>query len=110
VVVDDLDVVRVGSDPSEADAPLIVDTDAVLTSPVSCEFLEVVRGRDAEVYEAGGGIEHEQFSKRCSLQVRRYSANPLPFEQALGVGVAKVPNHPRIVTRDVTTRKSPQNG
>jgi hypothetical protein len=42
------------------------------------------------------------------LKVRRYSANPLPFEEALGVGVAKAADHSRIVTRGVTMRKSAQ--
>jgi len=53
VIVDDLYVVRIGSEPAEADAPLIVDSDAVLASPVPGEFLEAIRGRNAEVEEAG---------------------------------------------------------
>jgi hypothetical protein len=68
--VDDLDVVRVGSEPAEADAPLIVDPDAVLASPVAGEFLKAVRGRDAEVEEAGRGIKHDEFAKGNSLKVK----------------------------------------
>jgi len=93
VIVDDLDIVRVGSDPAEADAPLIVDSDAVLASPVPGELLKAVRGRDAEIEEAGRGIEHDEFAKGNSLKVRRHSANPLPFEKTLGVGVAKAADH-----------------
>ena len=93
MIVDDLDVVRVVCEPAEADAPLIVDTYAVLASPVPCEFLKAVRGRDAEVEEAGRGIKHDEFAKGNSLKVRRHSANPLPFEKALGVGVAKAADH-----------------
>ena len=107
MIVDDLDVVRVGSEPAEADAPLIVDSDAVQASPVPGEFLKAIRGRDAEVEEAGRGVEHDEFAKRNSLKVRRHSANPLPFEKALGVGVAKAADHRRIITRGVTTCKSP---
>ena len=109
MIVDDLDVVRVGSEPAEADAPLIVDSDAVLAGPVAGEFLQAIRGRDAEVEEAGRGIKHDEFAKGNSLEVRRHSANPLPFEKALCVGVAKAADHRRIVTRGVTIRKSPQN-
>ena len=98
MIVDDLDVVRVGSEPAEADAPLIVDSDAVLASPVSGELLKAIRGRDAEVEEAGRGIKHDEFAKGNSLKVRRHSANPLPFEKALGVGVAKAADHEHIVT------------
>ena len=93
MIVDDLDVVRVGSDPAEADAPLIVDSDTVLASPVPGEFLKVVRWRDAEVEEGGRGIEHDEFAKGNSLKVRRHSADPLPFEKALGVSVAKAADH-----------------
>ena len=98
MIVDDLDVVCVGSEPSETDAPLIVDSDAVLASPVSGEFLKAIRGRNAEVEEAGRGIKHDEFAKGNSLKVRRHSANPLPFEKALGVGVAKAADHEHIVT------------
>jgi len=107
VIVDDLDVVRVGSDPAEADAPLIVDSDAVLANPVPGEFLKAIRGRDAEVEEAGRGIKHDEFAKGNSLEVGRHSTNPLPFEKALRVGVAKTADHSRIVTRGVTMCKSP---
>jgi hypothetical protein len=41
-IVDDLDVVRVGSEPAEVDAPLIVDSDAVLASPVPGEFFKAI--------------------------------------------------------------------
>ena len=93
MIVDDLDIVRVGSDPAEADAPLIVDSDAVLASPVPGEFLKAVCGRNAQVAEAGRGIECDEFAKGNSLKVSRHSANPLPFEKALGVGVAKAADH-----------------
>ena len=93
MIVDDLDVMRVSSEPAETDAPLIVDSDAVLASPVPGEFLKTVRRRDAEVEEARRGIKHDQFSEGNSLKVRRHSANPLPFEKALGVGVAKAADH-----------------
>ena len=98
MVVDDLYVVRVGSEPAEADAPLIVDADTVLTGPIPSELFKTVCGRDAEVEEAGRGIKHDEFAKGNSLKVRRHSANPLPFEKALGVGVAKAADHEHIVT------------
>jgi len=59
MVVDDLYVVRVGSEPAEADAPLIVDADTVLTGPIPSELFKTVCGRDAEVEEARRGIEHD---------------------------------------------------
>ncbi|HET7540187.1 MAG TPA: hypothetical protein VFK05_09955 [Polyangiaceae bacterium] len=93
MIVDDLDIVRVGSKPAEADAPLIIDSDAVLANPVPGEFLEAIGWRNAEVEEAGRGIKHDELAKGNSLEVRRQSANPLPFEKALCVCVAKAADH-----------------
>jgi hypothetical protein len=94
VIVDDFYVVRVSSEPAEADAPLIVDTDTVLTGPIPGEFFKTVCGRDAEVEEARRGIKHDQLAKSNSLKVGRHPANPLPLEQALGVAVAEATDHP----------------
>jgi hypothetical protein len=80
VIVDELYVVCVGSDPAEADAPLIVDADAVLADPVPGHFLKAVGWRDSEVEEAGCGIEHDELTQGDSLKIGGYSANPLPFE------------------------------
>ena len=64
VVVDDLDVEGIGGAPEEADAPLIVDADAVLASTIALERLEPIAGRNAEVGEGVGRIEDDEFSKR----------------------------------------------
>jgi hypothetical protein len=42
------------------------------------------------------------------LKFGRHPANPLPFEQTIGVAVAEAADHSRIVTRGVTTCKSRQ--
>ena len=45
MVVDDLDVVGVAADPTEADTELVVDADAVLTEAIADEFFETVGWR-----------------------------------------------------------------
>jgi hypothetical protein len=45
VVLDDLDVVGIASNPSEADSELIVDPNAVLSKSVTYEFLQASRWR-----------------------------------------------------------------
>jgi hypothetical protein len=59
VVVHDLDVVGVAAEPTEANAELVVDTDAVLTEAVTGKLLKSVGRRDLEVGESGGGVEHD---------------------------------------------------
>jgi hypothetical protein len=69
VVVADLDGVGVAALPPKADAPLVVDADAVLASPVAGELLEPVAWRDAEVGERLGGVEDEELPEGAALEV-----------------------------------------
>ena len=48
MVIGDLNFMRVAVFPSEADAPLTVDADAVLTLAVASEGLEMVAGWNAK--------------------------------------------------------------
>lgn len=93
MVVHDLDVVGVGVDPTEADPPLVVDADAVLSEAFGRELLQTVRWRHPEVGETGGGIEHEQFAKGGSVKIRWEPPDPFASEQTLGVGVTEAPDH-----------------
>ena len=69
VVVDDLDVERIGGAPDEADAPLVVDADAVLSGPVALERLEAIAGRNAKVGEGVCCIQDHELSKGDALKV-----------------------------------------
>jgi hypothetical protein len=61
VVIDDLHVFSVAIGPFETDAPLVVDSDAVLTFPVAGEFFEAVPGRHPKVVYGGGCVEDGEF-------------------------------------------------
>jgi hypothetical protein len=47
MIIDDFDLVALPFVPCEADAPLIVDPDAVLTGPLSFQSFQTICGRDA---------------------------------------------------------------
>jgi hypothetical protein len=47
MVIDDLDVQRIPLFPTKADAPVVVDPDAVLTLTVPDQFFQAVARRDA---------------------------------------------------------------
>jgi hypothetical protein len=47
VVVDDLRINRTRRSPDEADAPLVIDSDAALTFAVALQLFETVAGRNA---------------------------------------------------------------
>ena len=93
MIVDDLDVVGVAADPAEANAELVVDTDAVLPEAITSQFLESVGRRHLQVGESCGGIEHNKFAEGNALEIRLKSADFLALEEAFGGVVAKVANH-----------------
>ena len=80
--------------PPETDAPLIVDADAVLPSPMTGEFLQAVAWRTAEIRQGLGGVHDEQFAEGGSLQLKGPSAHPLTFEDLLGDLVPEAFDHP----------------
>jgi hypothetical protein len=88
VVVDDLDMVRSGGAPTEADAPLIVHSDAVLAGTVAGQSFEPVARWDSQVAEGLGGVKYQQLAQRRSLdgriQTSRPFAAPDPFRVLVG--------------------------
>jgi len=93
VVIDDLDVVRVRTSPSEADAPLIVDADTVLTGTRSFQLLESIAGRYPEVFQALRSIHKDELSQHDALEIRRKAARRLTSKQACRVAIGETPNH-----------------
>jgi hypothetical protein len=63
VVVHDLDVLGAAGGPGEADPPLVVDPDAVLTSTVIVESPQPVARWRPEIVEVHCGIEVAQIPK-----------------------------------------------
>lgn len=49
MVIDDLDVIRIAAFPDKADAPLLIDSDAVLPFTVMMQRLQIVGRGDAHV-------------------------------------------------------------
>jgi hypothetical protein len=57
VIIHDLHIVSVPVVPDETDAILIVDPNAVLSTPIACERLEPVAGEYCEVTEVVRRLE-----------------------------------------------------
>jgi hypothetical protein len=110
VVVNDLDVKGVSVFPDETDAPLIIDPDAVLPRTVAAEPLEAVARGNQKVLERLSAVKDQQLSQCSSLDFRRKPPCPLTEEQSLGLGVAKAPDHPAIITLGVNSVKKSEPG
>jgi len=61
VIVCDLDIVGAITHPSKTDAPLVVDSHAVLPHPITFQFFQAIAGRRQQVLEVGGTVEHREF-------------------------------------------------
>lgn len=95
VVVDDLDLEGVTSVPSEADTPLLIDSDAVLAGSISGKSLKAVCGWDTEVDEVPCMIEHGELVERTLLDVARKFPRPLLVPYLLCLRIGKTLDHPR---------------
>jgi len=105
MVVHYLNVKGVSLFPLEANSPLLVYANAVLTAPVAGELLQAIARRKSQVLKRGRGIDDKQFTKCSLLHGARPFAHRLTLEQSPGVLIAKAPDHPVIITRSVTIVK-----
>ena len=69
MVIDDFDIVGISSVPSKADAPLVIDADAVLAGAVALQRLQTVAGRNAQIVQSCRGIQLSQLLQRRALNV-----------------------------------------
>ena len=67
MIIDDLHLVSVTLSPLETDAPLIVNSDAVLTPTVTMKFLQTIAGRDAQVLQRLRVVQHYELAPRGVL-------------------------------------------
>jgi hypothetical protein len=87
VAVADLYVVGTVGTPDEADAPLVVDPDAVLSSPVASQALEPVPWRAPQVLQGARRVQEEKLAVRLALEVGCQTRNPLSLEDPLRQGI-----------------------
>jgi hypothetical protein len=85
-------VMRTALAPDKADAPLIVDTDAVLPLTTAMQFLQAIGGRGLQIAQLGGGIEHGQFAQCRPLDGSK-SADALASKKLFRLGGAERNDH-----------------
>jgi DNA-binding transcriptional regulator YhcF (GntR family) len=73
----------------------------VLARPVARELLQAVTGRNPEVVDVLGRVEHQQFAIRDALQVGAEFLDMFPVPHTLGVPIGEPLDHLSIVTRRV---------
>ena len=58
MVVDDCDVPSAVVSPAKTDSPLVIDADAVLSTPATAELLQSVAWRHTQVVQVLRAVEH----------------------------------------------------
>jgi hypothetical protein len=92
VIVHDLHIVGVPVVPDRGRCGAIVNSNAVLTTPVARERLEPVTGKRRQVAEFSSRVQLLQFPLSDSAPPAP-SAAELTGEQRLGFGILERPNH-----------------
>jgi hypothetical protein len=93
VVIHDLDIVGVVAPPTEADAPLVVDPDAVLALLIAAQSLKPVTGRYPQIVKALRSVQHPELPQGHPLHLNSKASSPVSREQPLRVPVAEAPDH-----------------
>jgi len=92
VVIDDLHRVGIPVLPDEANAVLIVDPDAMLAAPLSCEPFEPVPGKGRQITEFARGVQLPQLPLDNPGDVLQPPGVPAR-EKRLGLGILERPDH-----------------
>jgi hypothetical protein len=92
MIVDDLDAFRRAIAPDEADSPLIVDPDTMLTLPVTPKSLKPVSWHCRQVLQFLSIVQHPKLPP-CNHSNIAASAALLAVEKLLGLLAAEGPYH-----------------
>lgn len=93
MIVHYLDLIGVAVVPDKANAPLVVDADAVLTVAATRKSLKAITGRDSQVIQVRSVMEHHQLGLGTTLDMLREPADATAFGNRLGITVVVTPDH-----------------
>ena len=102
VIVRDLDIVGITIDKPEADSPLIVNADRLLSHAVPFELVEPIAGRNLKVIYTRCQVDVLELPPRPPTDVRREPFRPAGCVKFLRMSVCEGLDHTSIVTRHVT--------
>jgi len=79
--------------PAEADAPLVVDPDAVLSTPATLQCFQMVAGGQAHDLKSVGGVELKEFPAGRALNVWWQSTRWSTAKDFLRLGIGETFDH-----------------
>ncbi len=93
MVVDDLNVESIMSFPPKADAPLIVDSNAMLSDAFPLQGFQSVPRRCPKIVNLVCIVQHSEFPASDALDVLRQPTGDITAPDPLRLGAVKRPNH-----------------
>jgi hypothetical protein len=92
MVICDFNILSASVCPSEAEAPLPVNTDAVLSGSIPFKRFQPIARRNSQIIEICGNFKLSQFPAGNSGDPRK-SLDAVSFRKGLGIGALKRSNH-----------------
>lgn len=74
MIINDLYVKGVVVGKGKADAPLVVDPNAPLPSPVTAELFQPIAWRNPQIFHRLGSVQQREFLGCALLEIARHSA------------------------------------
>lgn len=101
MIIDNFHIFGSGGCPSETDAPLVVDPDAVLAFAAALQGFEPVCRGSAQIIQHSGIAEHAQLATRHGLDILRQAPGWRSAPDLFRFPVGKVPDHWPTITPTV---------
>jgi hypothetical protein len=95
MVIDDFNIFGTSLRPSEADTPLSVYSDAVLSGSIALERFQPVTGRYSQILYICSNFKLSQFPAGNFCDARK-SLDAVSFGKSLGIGALEGSNHMRL--------------
>jgi hypothetical protein len=92
MVVHNFHFISVSVPPHEAEAPLIVDTNAVLALAVPMQFFQAISRNARQLVKIRGSVQGLQLAEGLTLD-RPEPPYGFPIKKALRIGASEGPNH-----------------
>ena len=99
MVVNDLNPFWTSIAPLEADTPLIIDSNTVLSCSITAKKLESIARRNPEVLQTTRSVDLTQLAQRDASDARVKGRNRLPRRQPLGLAIPERLDHDNMIYR-----------
>lgn len=93
MVVAELDVICIAVDETEADAPLVIDRNGVLSGAVSLQCVEPIAGRHVQVGDLERRVDGLKLSQRPPSHIRGHLLGLAGSKQLLSLPVSEGLDH-----------------